>query len=66
MNISINGREAMQANTSTGGCAVAVEVTEHARALVVATMSDAGQDAQACPNARTFAERLEPMLPKIR
>ena len=66
LDISINGRDAMQANASTGGCAVAVEVSEHARALVVVTMARASEDAQACPNARTFAERVEPLLPKVR
>ncbi|MFD4251797.1 DUF3558 domain-containing protein [Amycolatopsis thermoflava] len=61
--ISINGRDAMQAVTSTAGCAVAIGVGEHARALVVVTMVRASEDAQRCPNARALAERVEPLLP---
>ncbi|MDQ0378087.1 DUF3558 domain-containing protein [Amycolatopsis thermophila] len=65
VNTSINGRNAMQAGIPTGGCVVAMEVGEHASALVLVTMSDAGQDAQGCPNAESFAERVEPLLPKL-
>ncbi|MFD4193873.1 DUF3558 domain-containing protein [Amycolatopsis thermoflava] len=60
---SINGRSAMQANTSTSGCAVAIGVGEHARALVVVTMVRFEDNAQACPNARALAEKVEPLLP---
>ncbi|WP_431903504.1 DUF3558 domain-containing protein [Amycolatopsis thermoflava] len=63
VNTSINGRNAMQAQTTTGGCALALEVTEHARVLVIATLSDTADSIQACPDARTFAEKVEPLLP---
>ncbi|GHF09657.1 hypothetical protein GCM10017786_49000 [Amycolatopsis deserti] len=61
---SINGRDAMQANTSASGCAIAIGVGEHARALVIATMVRFEDNQQACPNARSLAERVEPLLPK--
>jgi len=63
---TVNGRPAMLANFFGGGCAVAMEVTEHARALVTVNMSRARDDAQACPNAQSLAERVEPLLPKTR
>ena len=63
-NISVNGRDAMQAETTTGGCVVAIEVAEHARALVIATLSDTADGARACPDAEAFAEKVEPLLPK--
>ncbi|WP_431903507.1 DUF3558 family protein [Amycolatopsis thermoflava] len=63
---SINGRNAMQAPILGGGCAIAIEVTQHARALVTVNMSSTTDDPQACPNARTLAERVEPLLPKVR
>ena len=64
VNLSINGRNAMQANIPTGGCAIAIQVTEHARAMVTVSMSRYSQEAEACPNAKTFAEKVEPLLPK--
>jgi hypothetical protein len=64
--ITINGRNAMQAQDGIGnGCAVAIEVGEHARALVDVGMSRASDDAQACPNAKALAEKVEPLLPKV-
>ncbi|WP_020416340.1 hypothetical protein [Amycolatopsis sp. ATCC 39116] len=63
VNSSINGRRAMQAQTTTGGCAIALEVTEHARVLVIATLSDTADGIRACPDARTFADKVEPLLP---
>ncbi|GHF09650.1 hypothetical protein GCM10017786_48990 [Amycolatopsis deserti] len=63
--ISINGRNAMQANILGGGCAIAIEVTEHARAMVTVNMSNTTDDPKACPNARTLAEKVEPLLPKV-
>ena len=62
--ISVNGRKAMKAGIPTGGCAIAVEVTDHASALAMVTMSRASEDSQACPNAQAFAERVEPLLPR--
>ncbi|NIH84662.1 DUF3558 family protein [Amycolatopsis granulosa] len=64
VSISINGRAAMQAPIPTGGCAIAVEVTDHARALVLMTLSTGPDDPQACVDAKALAERLEPLLPK--
>ncbi|MDQ0378086.1 DUF3558 domain-containing protein [Amycolatopsis thermophila] len=66
VNSSINGRDAMQANTSASGCAIAIGIGEHARALVVATMVRFEDNAQACPTAKAFAERVEPILPRTR
>lgn len=66
VNTSINGRDAMQANTSASGCAIAIGIGEHARALVVATMVRFEDNAQACPTAKAFAERVEPLLPGTR
>ncbi|NIH81629.1 DUF3558 domain-containing protein [Amycolatopsis viridis] len=60
---SINGRPAMQADMPLGGCAVAVEVGEHARALVLMTLATGPDDPQACVDAKALAERLEPLLP---
>lgn len=65
-NISINGRDAMQADIPTGGCAIAIEVTEHARAMVTVSMSRYSENAQACANAKAFAEKVEPLLPQAR
>ncbi|GAB3576127.1 hypothetical protein GCM10027445_39700 [Amycolatopsis endophytica] len=68
--ISVNGRDGMQADIPVGGCAVAVGVGvgvgEHARALVLVTMERASEDAHGCPNARAFAEKVEPLLPQAR
>jgi hypothetical protein len=66
--ISVNGRDGMQADIATGGCAVAVGVGDHALALVLVlvTMERASEDAQGCPNARAFAEKVEPLLPPTR
>lgn len=60
----INGRNAMRDEPVPGMCAFALEVSRSARALVVATMPDPKDRAQACPNAKQLAERLEPLLPK--
>nr|WP_243869825.1 DUF3558 domain-containing protein [Amycolatopsis granulosa] len=61
--IPVNGRRAMQADVTASACAVAVEAGPHARAVVVVTMVRYSDNAQACPNARAFAEKLEPHLP---
>ncbi|NIH86170.1 DUF3558 family protein [Amycolatopsis granulosa] len=63
--ISVHARKAMEADISTGGCAVAVEVADRALALVLVTMARGSEDAQGCPNARSFAEKLEPLLPPV-
>lgn len=63
--ININGRNAMQADTNIDdGCAVAIEVSPRARAIVVVTMVNPSDAARACPTARQFAEQVEPLLPK--
>ncbi|OXM62235.1 MULTISPECIES: DUF3558 domain-containing protein [Amycolatopsis] len=64
--VSVNGRDAMQADIPTGGCAIAVEVGEHARAVVLATLITGPRDPQACVDAQALAEKLEPLLPKVR
>ena len=61
---SVNGRKAMQADMPTGGCAIAIEVTEHARAMVLYTLSSGPRDPQACVDAQALAEKLEPLLPQ--
>ncbi|NIH81626.1 DUF3558 family protein [Amycolatopsis viridis] len=66
VDLTINGRRAMQADIPTGGCAIAVEVGEHARALVLMTLATGPDDPQACVDAKALAERLEPLLPKVR
>ncbi|NIH84439.1 DUF3558 domain-containing protein [Amycolatopsis granulosa] len=43
-------------------CALALEVTEQSRVLVLASAIKSGQD-QACQNAQGVARRLEPLLP---
>ncbi|MDQ0378089.1 DUF3558 domain-containing protein [Amycolatopsis thermophila] len=66
VSLSVNGRDALQANIPTGGCAIAIAVTEHARAMVTVSMARYSQDSEACPNAKAFAEKVEPLLPKAR
>ncbi|MDQ0376345.1 DUF3558 family protein [Amycolatopsis thermophila] len=66
VDLTINGRRAMQADIPTGGCAIAVEVGEHARALVLMTLATGPRDPQACVDAQALAEKLEPLLPKVR
>jgi hypothetical protein len=61
---NINGRNAMQSEPSSDMCAFVLEVSRHARALAMATMSNPGDYAKACPDARQLAEKLEPLLPK--
>ncbi|GAB3570277.1 hypothetical protein GCM10027445_23510 [Amycolatopsis endophytica] len=65
VDISVNGRDAMRASFSSTGCSVAVEVAEHARAMVTVTMSRTSDAAQACPDAQALAEKLEPLLPEV-
>jgi len=43
-------------------CALAIEITEQSRVLVIASMINSPQD-QTCHNAKSLAERLEPSLP---
>nr|WP_208407125.1 DUF3558 domain-containing protein [Amycolatopsis granulosa] len=63
--MSINGRRVLQAHTLAGTCSVAIEVGQHSRAMVTVTMASSHDDAQACSNAQNWAERLEPLLPKV-
>lgn len=63
--LRINGREALVGEPEHAGmCELGLEVGEHARALVLATMVDPQNYAQACPAAQELATRLEPLLPK--
>jgi len=64
VNRSVNGRAAMEANIPSGGCAIAIEVGEHARAMVQVALASGPRDPQACVDAQALAERLEPLLPK--
>ncbi|NYI88333.1 hypothetical protein HNR02_001656 [Amycolatopsis endophytica] len=66
VSLSVNERNALQANIPTGGCAIAMEVGDHARAMVTVSMARYSQDSEACPNARAFAEKVEPLLPQSR
>lgn len=61
---SVNGRAALQALMPLGGCAIVIEVSEHARAMVQVSLSS-NDDQQACVDAQAFAEKLEPLLPKV-
>ncbi|GAB3570293.1 hypothetical protein GCM10027445_23550 [Amycolatopsis endophytica] len=61
---SVNGRNALQASIPLGGCAIAIEVGEHARAMVQVSLSTTPRDPQACVDAQAFAEKLEPLLPR--
>ncbi|WP_228684864.1 DUF3558 family protein [Amycolatopsis thermoflava] len=63
--VSVNGRNALQADIPTGGCAIAIEVGEHARALVQVALVTSPRDPQACVDAQALAEKLEPLLPKV-
>ena len=63
---TVNGRAAMQAIWEVGhGCAVAVEVTEHARAVVDVVRSRVSEADKSCSDAHALAEKLEPLLPKV-
>ncbi|WP_208401527.1 DUF3558 domain-containing protein [Amycolatopsis viridis] len=61
---SVNGRDALQAPIRLGGCAIVVEVGEHARAMVQVALATGPRDPQACVDAHALAEKLEPLLPK--
>jgi len=58
----INGRDSVQADAPTGGCAIALEVDDHARAVVTVRMASEADDDQACQNAQILAARVEPFL----
>ncbi|MDQ0376351.1 DUF3558 domain-containing protein [Amycolatopsis thermophila] len=62
---SVNGRAALQAPITLGGCAVVIEVGEHARAMLQVSLAS-NDDQQACVDAQALAEKLEPLLPKVR
>ncbi|UQS23465.1 DUF3558 domain-containing protein [Amycolatopsis thermalba] len=63
---SVNGRKALQAPIPLGGCAIVIEVGEHARAMVQVSLISGPRDPQACVDAQALAEKLEPLLPKVR
>lgn len=63
--MSINGRNAPEAFGEIGGCAIAVEVGPHMRAVINVNMASPRNNPQACPDARELAERVEPLLPKV-
>ncbi|MEV5297080.1 DUF3558 domain-containing protein [Amycolatopsis methanolica] len=63
--ITINGRKALEVFGEIGGCAIAVEVGPHARALINVNMASPRNNPQACPDARSLAERVEPLLPRV-
>ncbi|WP_246256968.1 DUF3558 family protein [Amycolatopsis anabasis] len=58
----INGRRALQSAKAGGNCDIAIEVAEHARAVIGVT---AGVHDDGCPIAKQYAEKLEPKLPKV-
>lgn len=60
---NINGRKALRASTDHGECDIAIEVGPSERAVVFVTLYD--PDADACPAARQYAEKLEPELPTV-
>ncbi|MEV5299192.1 DUF3558 domain-containing protein [Amycolatopsis methanolica] len=62
---SVNGRNALQAPIPLGGCAIVIEVGEHARAMVQVSLVSGPRDPQACVDAQALAEKLEPLLPKV-
>ncbi|GAB3570267.1 hypothetical protein GCM10027445_23480 [Amycolatopsis endophytica] len=61
---SVNGRAALQAPIPLGGCAIVIEVGEHARAMVQVSLISGPHDPQACVDAQALAEKLEPLLPR--
>ncbi|GAB3570274.1 hypothetical protein GCM10027445_23500 [Amycolatopsis endophytica] len=64
VNATVNGRQAMQADIPLGGCAIAIEVGAHARAMVQVALATGPRDPRACVDAQAFAEKLEPLLPE--
>jgi hypothetical protein len=64
VDVAVNGRKALQAAIPTGGCAIAIEVAEHARAMVQVALTTGPDDPQACVDAQALAEKLEPLLPR--
>ncbi|MEV5298534.1 DUF3558 domain-containing protein [Amycolatopsis methanolica] len=61
---TVNGRRALESPGSAGACDIAIEMGPHARVLVDITIASANEYARACPDARQFAQRVEPLLPK--
>ncbi|WAL66970.1 DUF3558 family protein [Amycolatopsis cynarae] len=60
----INGRNSLQSNYPYPYiCRYALEVARHSRA-VVEVLTSPHESAEACPDAKQFAEVLEPLLPK--
>jgi hypothetical protein len=61
--ILINGRDAMEFSESTGTCIVAVAVGNSQSARINTVSVDT--EADFCPEARKYAEELEPKLPDV-
>ncbi|AIJ20885.1 hypothetical protein [Amycolatopsis methanolica] len=61
---TVNGRKALQARVSAGGCSTAIEIGPHARVLADVVMAMPGDDDRACSESQALAERVEPLLPK--
>ncbi|WP_431928111.1 DUF3558 domain-containing protein [Amycolatopsis tucumanensis] len=65
MSTQVNGRSALQVGSPADGmCEVGLAVGEHARALVIASISRSDVRDQVCTAAQELAGRLEPLLPK--
>nr|WP_243870016.1 hypothetical protein [Amycolatopsis granulosa] len=63
--LQINGRQALRTGSAANGmCEVALAVGEHARALVVASITRSEVRAQVCTAAQELATKLEPLLPR--
>lgn len=60
--LTVKGRKAKQLEDSSGGCQVAVGVTNHSRILFTVTLNSGSAD-KACSIAKTLAEDAAPKLP---
>ncbi|NIH78776.1 DUF3558 domain-containing protein [Amycolatopsis viridis] len=63
--LQISGRKALMGQPSgPGSCEVGLEVDEHARAVVIASISRSDLRDQVCTAAQELATKLEPVLPR--
>ncbi|NYI89685.1 hypothetical protein HNR02_003008 [Amycolatopsis endophytica] len=63
--LEVNGRKGIIGQPSgEGSCEVGLEVGEHARAVVIASISRSDLRAQVCTAAQELAAELEPLLPR--